>query len=366
MIFLRNLLRAPLRSLMTVLGIAAGVALFAAVSAITADLRQQIGAAIDAYHYDVVVHERRAPSPFSSRITLAQMQTLVDEYGEALAPMVIGTLNESWSPYALVMGVEPGFANRMALVAGRPMVAERDEAMLGELGAQRLGLQPGALLRLGDKDHLVSGIFRTGSRMFDGGVMIGSRQAQRLFTPDGSEGHFTLALLRTGDRAETARMITEVQRRHPELRAIPATEFAGALRLFRVVDAFVGTIAVVALVGTVLVVTNTLLMAVAERTREIGILMAVGWTPWLVLRMLLAESVLLCLAGAALGNVAGLALLHTVNGMETVGFGWIPVSLSPSLVATSFALTLVIALLALAWPAVVLWRMQPLAALRHE
>ena len=161
-------------------------------------------------------------------------------------------------------------------------------------------------------------------------------------------------------------MITEVQRRHPELRAIPATEFAGALRLFRVVDAFVGTIAVVALVGTVLVVTNTLLMAVAERTREIGILMAVGWTPWLVLRMLLAESVLLCLAGAALGNVAGLALLHTVNGMETVGFGWIPVSLSPSLVATSFALTLVIALLALAWPAVVLWRMQPLAALRHE
>ena len=118
--------------------------------------------------------------------------------------------------------------------------------------------------------------------------------------------------------------------------------------------------------GTVLVVTNTLLMAVAERTREIGILMAVGWTPWLVLRMLLAESVLLCLAGAALGNVAGLALLHTVNGMETVGFGWIPVSLSPSLVATSFALTLVIALLALAWPAVVLWRMQPLAALRHE
>ena len=48
MIFLRNLLRAPLRSLMTVLGIAAGVALFAAVSAITADLRQQIGAAIDA------------------------------------------------------------------------------------------------------------------------------------------------------------------------------------------------------------------------------------------------------------------------------------------------------------------------------
>ncbi|MDP1902317.1 MAG: ABC transporter permease [Rubrivivax sp.] len=366
MIFLRNVLRAPVRSLMTVLGIAAGVAMFTAVSAITADLRTQIAGAVDAYQIDVVVYERRAPSPFSSKITREQMRSLTDEYGPALAPMVIGTLNEKWNPYALVMGVEPAFAGRMALVAGRQMAAPQGEALLGELGAQRMGLQPGAQIPIGGKSHVVTGIFRTGSRLFDGGVMLGAAQARQLFAPEGSEGQYTLALLHTGDRAATARVIDEVQRHHPALRAIPATEFAGALRLFRVVDAFVGTIAVVALVGTVLVVTNTLLMAVAERTREIGILMAVGWTPWLVLRMLLAESVLLCLAGAALGNAVGLALLHAVNGMESVGFGWIPVRLSPPLVATSFALTLAVAVLALAWPAIVLWRMQPLTALRHE
>jgi ABC-type lipoprotein release transport system permease subunit len=209
------------------------------------------------------------------------------------------------------------------------MASGADEALLGELAAQRLALQPGARISLGDKSHLVSGIFRTGSRMFDGAVMVDIEPAQALFAPDGGTGHYTLALLRTGDRADTSRVMAEVNSRHPALRAIPASEFAGALRLFRVVDAFVGTIAVVALVGTVLVVTNTLLMAVAERTREIGILMAVGWTPWLVLRMLLAESLLLCLVGAALGNLLGLALLHTVNGMESVGFGWIPVTLSP-------------------------------------
>jgi putative ABC transport system permease protein len=366
MIFLRNILRAPLRSLMTVLGIAAGVALFAAVSAITADLKQQIAGAIEAYHFDLVVHERRAPSPFSSKITRAQMQALVGDYGDAVAPMVVGTLNEKWNPYALVMGVEPAFAGRMALVAGRQMVAGEGEAMLGELGAQRMGVQPGAHITLGEQQFLVAGVFRTGSRMFDGGVMVGAAQARQMFAPEGTEGPFTLALLRTGDRAATQRLVADLQLRHPALRAIPATEFAGALRLFRVVDAFVGTIAVVALVGTVLVVSNTLLMAVSERTREIGILMAVGWTPWLVLRMLLAESVVLCLAGAALGNVFGLALLHAVNGMESVGFGWIPVHLAPALVATSFALTLAVAVLALAWPAVVLWRMQPLAALRHE
>lgn len=366
MIFLRNLRRAPLRSLMTVLGISAGVALYAAVSAITLDLRQQIAGAIDAYRYDVVVYERRAPSPFSSKLTARQMHALVADFGAAVAPLVIGTLNEKWNAYALVMGAEPAFAARMALVAGRRAEPGQREALLGELGAQRLRLASGATLTLGGRAYRVSGIYRTGSRMFDGGVMLDTAEARQLFAADGTEGQYTLALMQAPDRAGAPALIGEIERRHPALRAIPASEFAGALRLFRVVDAFVATIAVVALLGTLLVVGNTLLMAVAERTREIGILMAVGWTPALVLRMLFAESALLCLAGAALGSALGLAMLHAVNGLESVGFGWIPLRLPWPLVGSAFGLTLAVGLLALAWPALVLWRMQPLAALRHE
>lgn len=366
MIFLRNLWRSPLRSLMTVLGVSAGVALFTAVSAITMDLRQQIAGAIDAYQFDVVVYERRAPSPFSSKLTQAQMRILVAEFGAAVAPLVIGTLNERWNAYALVMGVEPAFASRMALVEGRQPRAAQGEALVGELGAQRLGVRAGGTVTLGGQRYQVSGLYRTGSRMFDGGVMIDTAEAQRLFAPDGTEGQYTLALLHAASRADAPTLIGEIERRHPALRAIPASEFAGALRLFRVVDAFVATIAVVALLGTVMVVSNTLLMAVAERTREIGILMAVGWTPWLVLRMLLAESLVLCLAGAGLGIAFGLALLHAVNGMASVGFGWIPLRIPLPLMASAVALTLAVALVALAWPAVVLWRLQPLTALRHE
>src|SRR6185369_5818438 len=130
--------------------------------------------------------------------------------------------------------------------------------------------------------------------------------------------------------------------------------------------AFVTTISVIAFAGTLLVVSNTLLMAISERTREIGILMAVGWTPVLVLRMLLAESLALCLVGALLGNLLALGLLRLLNGLESVGFGWIPVRFSSSLAAASVAMALVVAVLALAWPAFVVFRMQPLAALRHE
>ena len=366
MIFVRNVLRARLRSVMTVLGIAGGVALFVAISAITSDLQKQIGAAVSAYNLEVVVYEKRATSPFSSKITRAQMAALTTQFGQALTPVVVGSLNEKWNPYAMVIGVDSNFAKRIPLIAGDRFSQGRREVMLGEISAQRLGLTPGQTLRLDGEDYAISGVFRTGSRLFDGGIMAQIDYVQEMLNHVGGDGHFTLALLQTGNRETKDRLVREIGASFPTLRAIAGTEFAGSLRLLKVIDTFAHTISVVVLIGTCLVVTNTMLMAVAERTREIGILMTVGWSPWLVLRMLVAESLLLCTLGAAVGNVLALALLNIVNQMESVGFGWVPVHLTAILIRDSLAATLAVSLVALAWPAVVLWQIQPLTALRHE
>ena len=366
MIFLRNVWRAKVRSLMTVLGVAAGVALFVAITAITTDLRQQIAGAAQAYELEVVVYERRSTSPFSSKITRAQMEALRAAYGDAVSALVVGSLRESWNPYALVIGAEPAFIARIPLTAGRPLGDDGQGLLLGEIAAQRLGLQPGQSITLAEQSYEIRGLFRTGSRFFDGGAMGPLDAVQALVTQPGTEPQYTMALMRSRQAQGTAALIADVHQRFPALKALPATELAGALRLVRVVEAFVTTISVIAIVGTALVVTNTLVMAVAERTREIGILMAVGWTPWLVLRMLMAESLLLCVVGALVGDALALALLHVVNSLESVGFGWIPVRLSLGLIGQSLLMTTLVALLALSWPAVVLYRMQPLTALRHE
>ncbi len=366
MIFLRNVLRAPARSLMTVLGVAVGIALFVAITAITLDLRQQIDGATSAYNFDVVVFERRANSPLASRISSTQMQDLQQRYGAALLPMVMGTRNEKWSAYALVIGVTQDFLKQIALTSGSAYADGTGTAMIGELAAVKLGIHAGQTLLIDGRNLLITGVYRTGSSMLDGGLMTDISGAQRMLTREGAEPLFTLALLR-GTRQETAAsLIEQINERYPLLKAIPGTEFAGALRLMRVVDAFVTTISIVALVGTCLVVSNTLMMAIAERTREIGILMTVGWQPLLVLRMLFAESLLLCAVGTLLGNALALVLLHVLNGLESVGFGWIPTRFPWSLVANSFAMSLSIALVSMLWPALVLYRMQPLAALRHE
>jgi putative ABC transport system permease protein len=365
-IFLRNVWRAKVRSVMTVLGVAVGVALFVAITAITTDLRQQISGAAQTYDLEIVVSERRAPSPITSRITVAQMAQLREAFGDGIAPLLVGSMNESWNPYALVIGAEPAFIARIPLTAGSPLADAPDSVLLGEIAAQRLGLLPGQHLTLGGVPYRVSGIFRSGSRTFDGGVMGRLPDVQALFTQPGVEPYYSMGVMSSRPGQPSAQLIAAVHERFPMLRAIPGSEFAGALRMVRVVEAFVTTISVIALACTALVVANTLVMAVAERTREIGILMAVGWTPWLVLRMLLAESLLLCLLGAVAGNALGLGVLHLVNGLDSVGFGWIPVHVPVAVVGHSVLLTGLVALLALGWPALVLARMQPLAALRHE
>lgn len=365
MIFLRNLLRAPARSLMTVLGLGVGLGLFLGIAAIATDLNQQIAGTAAAYSLEVVVHERRTTSPISSRISPAQMARLQERLGPGVMPLVIGTLKERWNPYALIIGAPDAFVRRTPMTAGVHPASAREVA-LGEIAAQRMGLGPGATLTLDAHELTVSGIFRTGSRMLDGGVMTGIEQAQVALKRPEDEPFFSMALVQTGGQIAVDDVIRRVDAEFPQLRALRGTEFSGSLRLMRVVEAFVTTISVIALIGTGLILANTLVMALSERTREIGILMAIGWTPWLILRMLMAESLVLCLAGSAVGIGFALLLLRVLNRIEAIGFGWIPIGFEPLLALQATLMALAIGVLALLWPAVVVFRMQPLAALRHE
>ena len=346
MIFLRNALRAPARSLMTMLGVSIGIALFVSLNTITADLRQQIAVAASQYDVEVMVYERRAATPFASRISRPQMEALQAFSGNAVQPMVLGTLSEHWNNYVLLIGVTPEFLKRVPLIAGSAFADGSDDAILGELLAHKLKLQPGQHLVMDGRPVRIAGLFRSGSRMFDGGVVTSIPVAQRMLTREGGEPQFTLGLLSAVSPGDVPKTIQALNAQFPSLKAMAGSEFEGSIRLFRVVDVFLKTI--------------------SERTREIGILLAVGWSPWLIVRMLFAESILLCCLGAGLGNLLALAMLQLFNELQSVGFGWIPVRFPLSLTAQSLFIALGMSALSMLWPTAVVLRMRPLRALRHE
>jgi len=74
----------------------------------------------------------------------------------------------------------------------------------------------------------------------------------------------------------------------------------------------------VAVIVSLLGVVNTMIISVLERTREIGVLRAIGSTRWLVRRVIADESTLLTVSGAVLGLAIGLALGYVyVRGVSS-------------------------------------------------
>lgn len=348
---------------MTLLGAAVGIAIYVAITAITTNLTHETRQVIDEYNTDITVQGKGAPSPIHSRIRRADIAGLKSMFGERVEPLVVGALRESWNSYAMILGIPASLAPRFGIVEGHPPTPAGRDIMVGTILAQQLKLKAGDSLPLGDESAHVAGVFSMSNQLVDGAIVADLVEAQRLL---GNDGQINIALVRVRNKGEVQQVIQEINRTFPRLAAHSTADFVGNIRMFKTIETFTAAVAIISFIGSCLVVTNTLLMAVSERTREVGILMAVGWRPWLIIRMLLAESLTLCVCGAAVGNGMALLILKLLNNSKSVGFGWIPVSVSATTCAASFGICVLLALIALLWPAVILYRLSPVEALRHE
>jgi putative ABC transport system permease protein len=111
---------------------------------------------------------------------------------------------------------------------------------------------------------------------------------------------------------------------------------------------------------------NTLAINVLERTREIGVLRAIGATRSQIRRMVVAESLLLGVAGAALGLLAGLALGYALTGVISAGFYKVTFSFPWGGIILAVAVALIMSLLASALPARQAARVKIVQALQYE
>ena len=106
---------------------------------------------------------------------------------------------------------------------------------------------------------------------------------------------------------------------------------------------------------------NIMLVSVTERTREIGIRMAVGATERQVLLQFLVEAIVLSLIGGVLGIVLGLGL--GLVGSYALNIGFVP---DMRVVAASFVFSAVVGVVFGFFPARRAARLDPIEALRHQ
>jgi putative ABC transport system permease protein len=108
-----------------------------------------------------------------------------------------------------------------------------------------------------------------------------------------------------------------------------------------------------------------MLMSVLERTREIGVLRAVGWSRRRVMRMVLGESVIIGLVSAAIGLAAAWALIQFLSRWPTTSL-LVPPDLSIAAFAIGFIVVMVAGVVGTFYPAFRAASIPPTEALRHE
>jgi putative ABC transport system permease protein len=106
---------------------------------------------------------------------------------------------------------------------------------------------------------------------------------------------------------------------------------------------------------------NIMLVSVTERTREIGLRMAVGARTRDILRQFLAEAVTLSIAGGAVGALLGVAVSRGLTG----GLGW-PTLITPDAIVIAFAFAAAVGVFFGYYPARKAAELDPIEALRYE
>jgi putative ABC transport system permease protein len=125
--------------------------------------------------------------------------------------------------------------------------------------------------------------------------------------------------------------------------------------------ALLASIALVSLAVGGIGIMNIMLVSVTERTREIGLRMAVGAKPWLILAQFLVEAATLSLAGGIVGAALGLFVADRL----AVQFGW-PLLVRPAIVAVAIGFSACVGVGFGLYPAQRAARLDPIEALRYE
>ena len=303
-LILRNLWSKKGRSAGLAFAVAIAIMAVVTLAVTSSGLEQSAAAIMSVGKADFTVAQKGASDTLSSTIDRQQLARIRQTPGVANA---IGVLVETErlnadNPVFIEIGINPsdlaGFG--VNVVRGLPYSSTAaHQVMLGWRAAANLGLQVGDRFEGNGTWNTVTGIYSTGNSFGDSGAMF---PLPALQSYNRVAGIVTLVFVKVHPGSSVASVTSRIDYAQPELTTIStASQFGRADRNLVYLQAAVNGSTVLAILIGAVIVGNTMLLSLFERTREFGLLRAIGWTRRRTVALLLGESLLLALMGAALG-----------------------------------------------------------------
>lgn len=314
--------RRPVRTAVTVTGVALALGVLFALLAFERGYRQALRDEVDRLGAHVLVVPKGCPYDAASLALhganwpcylnadhLDEIRALPGV--QAAVPALMHALPDAAGRATVYVGTDASLLVLRPHWVLRGRFPERaGEILVGGELARRHGWRVGDRVELPGcrgEHGTVSGVVEPTHGADDYFIHLPLAEAQRLF---GRPRQLTHVLVRLRDPARWEETLQQFRGCDAgmNLNVVPLAHLFRTIRdLVNSTRWLLGCVAVVALLVAGAGVSNTLLLAVTERTREIGVFRAVGASPRDVFRLVLLEAVLICLAGGGLGLVLALA-----------------------------------------------------------
>jgi len=288
---------------------------------------------------------------------------------------------------ARIVGIDPASAAndpyRNGVIAGSYINADdRDAILIGKPMAEKLKLNTGDKVSLSvntangdvlEQTFTVKGIYTTDTTSFDGAIVFLPLAKAQAMTQ--TENHASTVYILLNSTSDTDAVLSAI---HVDNLKVMDWKTLNPLMVDweAMAKSYIGIFYMIILAITASVIINTLIMSVYERTREIGILSAIGMRGGRVMMLFLVESSLLAVGGVILGLIFGVlgTIWFNVHGFYIGNMGLSGVVIRDTIYAKLTTdnlinltiLTFIATLLSGLYPAITASRLEPVAALRAE
>jgi putative ABC transport system permease protein len=367
-LILHNLATRKVRAALTAVAVALGVGTVVTLGVVTYSLRSRAIAVLQTGQADFTVAQKGVSDVLYSTLSEDELNRVRTTPGvrSATGVLVTTTKLNAANPLFIEIGIRPEDLAPfgVSVLQGRAFTPNAtNEVMLGYRAAANLGLHVGQSFTVDQQTYQVVGIFRTGNSIGDSASMFPLTLLQ---SSQRQPGNVTLVFVLVQPGANPDKVAAQINRDNAQLTAVRTqSQFGEVDRNLQFISAADRGSTIIALVIGAVIVANTMLLSFYQRTREFGLLRAVGWARTRIVALVFGEALVVGVVGAAVG--VGLSFLATAalrHVAELVGI------LHPVYTAGIFARALYVAIgvavLGALYPAVRAASLEPLEALRRE
>jgi len=385
----KNLLRKKTRSGLTIIGIALAAWVLVSLLGFNKGYESSLNRDIDNLGFQMIVTAKGCPYEAATLMlkggtglrympqSITEQITREPEVEEVTAMLMQAVFDPNKGEsggYSAYLGVDPATFPQMKSFLEFKQGSwftnpEAMEAVLGYEAAELEQREVGDLLLITEKNVEVKvvGILKRTGTQDDGTIFLPLKAVQKIF---GIKDELTGIGIKVKKEADIAKF-EEKMYKLPDVQVVSLAQVKQTIMtLVSTAKVMVFSIALIAILISVVGVINTILMSVMERLQEIGILKSMGATAWDIFKLIWIETLILCISGGIIGAALAMATAKLTEVLIRQLLPYAPsgglVQINLPLVILTFGVVILIGLLSGVYPSWKAGRVRPLEAIRSQ